>query len=67
MRTYYCTCGDKVECASDKLPKCSCGKVFGVSSKVSDHINMRTTWSGQTKIEFSQTTVDKDVASWGKR
>ena len=67
MRTYYCTCGDKVECASDKLPKCSCGKVFGVSSKVSDHINMRTTWSGQTKIEFSQTTVDKDVASWSKR
>ena len=67
MKTYYCTCGDKVECASNKLPKCSCGKIFGVSSKVSDHINMRTTWSGQTKIEFSQTTVDKDVASWSKR
>ena len=24
---------------------------------------MRTTWSGQTKIEFTQTTVDKDIAS----
>ena len=32
-----------------------------------DHVNMRTTWSGQTKIEFTQTTVDKDVASWSKK
>ena len=67
MRTYYCTCGSKVECVSDKLSKCSCGTVFGISTKVSDHINMRTTWSGQTKIEFTQTTVDKDVASWSKK
>jgi hypothetical protein len=67
MRTYYCTCGNKVECVSDKLPKCSCGKVFGSLGKVSNHINMRTTWSGQTKVEFSQTTIDKDVASWSKK
>ena len=38
------------------------GKVFGVTGKVSNHINMRNTWSGQTQVEFSQTTMDKDIA-----
>ena len=28
-----------------------------------NHVNMRTTWSGTTKIEFSQTTVEKDIAN----
>ena len=27
-----------------------------------NHINMRKTWSGQTKVEFSQTTIDEDIA-----
>ena len=27
-----------------------------------DHVNMRTTWSGQTQVEFSQTTIDEDIA-----
>ena len=27
-----------------------------------DHVNMRTTWSGQTQVEFSQTTMDQDIA-----
>ena len=67
MRTYYCTCGNKAECVPGRITECDCGKVFGSSAKVSDHINMRTTWSGQTKIEFTQTTVDKDVASWSKK
>ena len=26
-----------------------------------NHVNMRTTWSGQTKVEFSQTTMDQDI------
>ena len=30
---------------------------------VNNHINMRTTWSGQTKVEFNQTTMDKDIAN----
>ena len=35
--------------------------------KVSNHINMRKTWSGQTKVEFNQTTMDKDIAQRNKR
>jgi len=27
-----------------------------------DHVNMRTTWSSQTQVEFSQTTIDQDIA-----
>ena len=34
---------------------------------ISNHINMRTTWSGQTKVEFNQTTMDKDIAERNKR
>tara|TARA_R100000700_G_C3134979_1_gene118777 strand:- start:646 stop:825 length:180 start_codon:yes stop_codon:yes gene_type:complete len=27
-----------------------------------DHVNMRTTWSNQTKIEFSSKTMSQDIA-----
>ena len=27
-----------------------------------DHVNMRTTWSNQTKIEFSSKTMAQDIA-----
>jgi len=33
----------------------------------SNFINMRKTWSGQTKVEFSQTTMDEDIANRNKR
>ena len=32
-----------------------------------DHVNMRTTWSSQTKVEFSQTTIDQDIANRNAR
>ena len=32
-----------------------------------DHVNMRTTWSSQTKIEFSQKTMDQDIADRNAR
>ena len=35
--------------------------------KIGNHINMRKTWSGQTKVEFSQTTIDKDIAERNRR
>ena len=28
---------------------------------VSNHINMRKTWSGTTKIEFNTTTIDESI------
>ena len=49
------------------LPECKCGKVFGVSGNISDYINMRTTWSSQTKVEFSQITIDEDIAQRNRR
>ena len=32
-----------------------------------DHVNMRTTWSSQTKVEFSETTIDQDIADRNAR
>ena len=32
-----------------------------------DYVNMRKTWSGQTKVEFSQTTIDQDIADRNSR
>tara|TARA_R110002020_G_scaffold450878_1_gene664602 strand:- start:202 stop:405 length:204 start_codon:yes stop_codon:yes gene_type:complete len=67
MRTYYCICGNKAEAVPGRLAECKCGKVFGLNKNISDHINMRTTWSGQTQVEFSQTTMDADIAERNKR
>ena len=67
MRTYYCICGGRVKEVPGKISECKCGKVFGIKGKVSDHINMRNTWSGQTQVEFSQTTMDKDIAERNSR
>ena len=67
MRVYYCICGSRTESVPDKITECECGKIFGATGKISDHINMRTTWSGQTQVEFSQTTIDKDIAERNAR
>ena len=32
-----------------------------------NYVNMRTTWSGQTQVEFSQTTMDQDIADRNAR
>ena len=61
MRIYYCECGTRTEVPKEEIKQCKCGRVFGSMSKISDGINMRTTWSGQTKVEFSQTTIDEDI------
>jgi hypothetical protein len=61
MRIYYCECGVRKEVPTNEIKQCECGKVFGTTGKISDHINMRTTWSGQTKVEFNQTTMDEDI------
>ena len=68
MRTYYCDdCKKCVDIDMKKLPECKCGKVFGVSGNISDYINMRNTWSGQTKVEFNQTTMDEDIKQRNNR
>ena len=38
-----------------------------VHRNTKNYVNMRTTWSGQTKVEFSQTTMDQDIKDRNKR
>ena len=68
MRIYYWECGSRVEVIENVVGECKCGKLFGVgNSKISDGINMRKTWSGTTKLEFSQTTMDEDIKQRNRR
>ena len=69
MRTYYCNdCSKTIEFTMDESHVCKCGRAFGVRfNNTKDHVNMRTTWSGQTKFEFSQTTMEQDIAERNAR
>ena len=68
MRTYWCEiCKKCVDIDMKVSSECKCGKAFGNNFKTSNHVNMRTTWSGQTKVEFSQTTIDEDIAERNRR
>ena len=66
--TYYCEdCKKCVDFERNVAPVCKCGRLFGVKGNISDYINMRKTWSGQTKVEFSQTTIDEDIKQMNRR
>lgn len=53
----YCEdCGKTVEPNSCKHKK----ELFRNNTK--NYVNMRTTWSGQTQVEFSTKTMDQDIA-----
>ena len=68
-RTYYCNdCLKTIEFQNDENHICKCGHVFGAKlNNTKDHVNMRTTWSGQTQVEFSQKTMDQDIAERNAR
>ena len=66
-RIYYCQCGVRTIVPKGVVEQCECGKVFGTSGKISDYINMRNTWSGTTKVELSQTTIDNDIKQRNSR
>ena len=68
-RTYYCkSCKECVDFKASDDYTCKCGYVFGARINISDGINMRKNkWSGQTKVEFSQTTIDEDIADRNRR
>ena len=61
MRIYYCECGGKSKDTKGMLQCNKCEKLFGVSGKISDYINMRNTLAHTTKIEFSESTVEDSV------
>ena len=64
-RIYYCKCGKSKEMVKDEPTICECGHIFGSSFKTSNYINMRTTWSGQTKMEFRETTMADSMTDMG--
>ena len=62
MIIFYChRCGKKGEFEKKSDMMCDCGHYVKDKGRVSDHINMRKTWSGTTKIEFSETTMDESI------
>ena len=68
MRTYWCKNCEKCFDIDMKVSsECKCGHIFGQNFKTSNHVNMRSTWSGQTQVEFSQTTMDADIANRNSR
>ena len=46
------------------LDECSHDREL-VRNNTKNYVNMRTTWSGQTKLEFSETTIGEDIKSRG--
>ena len=66
MRTYICSkCDSLHEMKTIEDSTCKCGHSFLGGPRISDYINMRTTWSGTTKVELSQTTIGEDIKSRG--
>ena len=66
---FYCyKCNTKVECETKAEMKCDCGHYVNKKrNNVKDQVNMRTTWSGTTQVEFSETTMDQDIADRNSR
>ena len=59
---FYChKCNTKVECETKAEMECDCGHYVKKHDNTKDHVNMRTTWSGTTQVEFSQTTIEDDI------
>ena len=59
---FFChRCNSKIECKTKSQMVCDCGHYVKKHNNTKDHVNMRTTWSGTTKIEFSNTTIEEDI------
>ena len=65
---FYChKCNRRVECETKAEMICDCGHYVKKHDDTRNHVNMRTTWSGTTKIEFSNTTIEEDIAQRNNR
>ena len=50
MILFYChKCGEKNEFATKKEMRCDCGNYVKNHDDTRNYVNMRKTWSGQTK------------------
>ena len=54
-------CNHEVECETKAEMVCDCGYSIKDHDDTRNHVNMRTTWSGTTQIEFSNTTIEEDI------
>ena len=60
---FYChKCNTRVECETKAEMKCDCGHYVKKRNNAKDHVNMHTTWSGTTQVEFSETTIEDSIA-----
>ena len=59
---FFChKCNTKIECETKAEMVCDCGHYVKKRNNTKDHVNMRTTWSGTTQVEFNQTTMEKSI------
>ena len=59
---FFChKCNTKVECETKAEMVCDCGHYVKDHDNTKDHVNMRTTWSGTTQVEFNTTTIDESI------
>ena len=59
---FFChKCNTKIECETKAEMICDCGHYVKKHNNVKDHVNMRTTLSGTTQMEFSETTVGDSI------
>ena len=67
MRSYYCKSCQKITTFDTRelVKKCSCSYIFENNVNKGHQINMRKTWSGQTQVEFSDTTIGQDIIDRG--
>jgi hypothetical protein len=65
---FFChRCNTRIECETKAQMVCDCGHYVKKHDNAKDHVNMRTTWSGTTQIEFSSTTMEEDIANRNNR
>ena len=64
---FYChRCNQKGEFEKKRDMRCDCGHYINKRNNTKDHVNMRTTWSGTTKVEFNQTTIEDSIQDMRK-
>lgn len=69
-RTYYCNkCKKCVTFSLEEKYECKCGYIFGINNDndADNYINMRKTWSGQTKVEFNTVSMEEDIKQRNNR
>ena len=63
MIIFYChKCGEKGEFEKKADMKCDCGHYVKDHDDTRNYVNMRTTLSGTTQMEFREVTKEQDIA-----